>query len=152
KPGLKPILGWHTPMSGKRIVLAASRTESNERDQDCWVQMLYATLPSKVAHYVTDLNCLRNELREDGQARYVPNGLPVVESILQREFSPKEIAVCYVDQLETASVRVFKKYMPGKEYPFRPEQWPDVVLKGMEIQNRNNWFPFCTWIVGLPGE
>ena len=22
----------------------------------------------------------------------------------------------------------------------------------MEILNRNNWFPFCTWILGLPGE
>jgi len=381
------------------------------------VQMLFATLPAKIAHYLTDLNCLRNELREDGQARYVPNGLRVVESILLQEFSPEEIAVCYVDQLEaflgddtrviglhahnplgitfatdvysqltgpkseplnatefknlilhpalrrhkhhlkvlvggpgawqieqtgkqgewgidclvdgeaesvilslfraavngeslpetvrgssprmdeipvtrhrstlgvveitrgcgrgcqfcsvalrrgrsiplgnilqnvhtnvsdgantimlttedlflyeqgprfapnrqalarlyqsvaevpgvryihqthatmapivqdpslveeltpyavglsrkrhpasthpdkryasviigleTASVRLFKKYMPGKAHPFRPEQWPEVVLKGMEILNRNNWFPFCTWIVGLPGE
>jgi radical SAM superfamily enzyme YgiQ (UPF0313 family) len=42
--------------------------------------------------------------------------------------------------------------MKGKGYPFRPEQWPDVVLKGMEILNRHNWFPFCTWIIGLPGE
>lgn len=54
--------------------------------------------------------------------------------------------------LETGSVNLFKKYMPGKSYPFRPEQWPDAVLKGMEILNRNNWFPFCTWILGLPGE
>jgi radical SAM superfamily enzyme YgiQ (UPF0313 family) len=54
--------------------------------------------------------------------------------------------------IETGSVRLFKKYMKGKGYPFRPEQWPDVVLKGMEILNRNNWFPFCTWILGLPGE
>lgn len=54
--------------------------------------------------------------------------------------------------LETGSVRLFKQYMKGKAYPFRPEQWPDVVLKGMEILNKNNWFPFCTWIIGLPGE
>jgi len=54
--------------------------------------------------------------------------------------------------LETGSVRLFKKHMKGKAYPFRPEQWPDVILKGMEILNRNNWFPFCTWIIGLPGE
>jgi hypothetical protein len=37
-------------MHGKKIVLAASRTESNEREQDCWMQMLYATLPAKIAH------------------------------------------------------------------------------------------------------
>jgi radical SAM superfamily enzyme YgiQ (UPF0313 family) len=42
--------------------------------------------------------------------------------------------------------------MKGKAYPFRPEQWPDVILKGMQILNANNWFPLCTWILGLPGE
>ncbi len=54
--------------------------------------------------------------------------------------------------LETGSVRLFKQFMKGKAYPFRPEQWPDVVLKGMEILNKNNWFPMATFIIGLPGE
>jgi radical SAM superfamily enzyme YgiQ (UPF0313 family) len=54
--------------------------------------------------------------------------------------------------LETGSVRLFKQYMKGKAYPYRPEQWPDVVLKGMEILNKHNWFPICTFILGLPGE
>jgi len=26
------------------------------------------------------------------------------------------------------------------------------VLKGMEIMNCANWFPMCTFIIGLPGE
>jgi radical SAM superfamily enzyme YgiQ (UPF0313 family) len=405
-------------MSGRKIVLVASSTEANEYSQDCWIQMLFATLPAPVAKHFVNLDILRNETWPDGQARYVPNGLRVVEAILLREFSPEEIAVCYPDQmeqfigentravglhahnpmgitfatdvyahlagpqveplnaaafkrailhpvlrrhkshlkilvggpgawqleqtgmhrewgidclvdgeaehlildlfrkavageplppvvkgaspespdqipvtrhrstlgvveitrgcgrgcqfcgvavrrgqsipldhilenvrvnvadgadtimlttedlflyeqgprftpnreallrlfrsvaavpgvkfihlthatmapvvqdpamieaitpytvgmsrkrhpasthpenryasviigLETGSVRLFKKYMPGKAYPYRPEQWPDVVLKGMEILNRHNWFPFCTWILGLPGE
>jgi radical SAM superfamily enzyme YgiQ (UPF0313 family) len=42
--------------------------------------------------------------------------------------------------------------MKGKAYPYNAEQWHDVVLKGMEIMNKKNWFPFCTWIIGLPGE
>ncbi len=54
--------------------------------------------------------------------------------------------------LETGSVRLFRQHMKGKAYPFRPEQWPDVILKGIDVLNRNNWFPFCTWIIGLPGE
>lgn len=54
--------------------------------------------------------------------------------------------------LETGSPRLFNQHMKGKAYPYRPEQWPDVVLKGMELLNKNNWFPFCTFIVGLPGE
>lgn len=87
-------------MNGKKIVLAASRTESNERDQDCWIQMLYATLPANIARRFTDLETLRNELRPDGQARYVPNGLRVVESILLQHFSREDVAVCYPDQLD----------------------------------------------------
>ncbi len=54
--------------------------------------------------------------------------------------------------LETGSVRLFRHYMKGKSYPFKPEQWPDVVMKGMQIMNRANWFPMCTFILGLPGE
>ncbi len=54
--------------------------------------------------------------------------------------------------LETGSPRLFNQFMKGKAYPYKAEQWGDVILKGMDIMNRNNWFPFCTWIVGLPGE
>ncbi len=54
--------------------------------------------------------------------------------------------------LETGSPRLFNQFMKGKAYPYKAEQWHDVILKGMDIMNRSNWFPFCTWIVGLPGE
>jgi radical SAM superfamily enzyme YgiQ (UPF0313 family) len=54
--------------------------------------------------------------------------------------------------LETGSPRLFDTYMKGKAYPYKSHQWRDVVLKGMEILNRHNWFPFCTFIIGLPGE
>lgn len=63
----------------------------------------------------------------------------------------KRYAMMFVG-LETGSVRLFKQFMKGKGYPFRPEQWPDVVVKGMQIMNRANWFPMCTFIIGLPGE
>lgn len=54
--------------------------------------------------------------------------------------------------LETGSPRLFDTFMKGKAYPYKAHQWRDVVLKGMEILNRHNWFPFCTFIIGLPGE
>lgn len=54
--------------------------------------------------------------------------------------------------LETGSPKLFNTYMKGKAYPYKAHQWRDVVVKGMEILNRNNWFPFCTFIIGLPGE
>jgi radical SAM superfamily enzyme YgiQ (UPF0313 family) len=62
---------------------------------------------------------------------------------------------CIVDPiigLETGSPKLFDTYMKGKAYPYRAHQWRDVILKGMEILNRHNWFPFCTFIIGLPGE
>ncbi|CAN5210668.1 radical SAM protein [soil metagenome] len=54
--------------------------------------------------------------------------------------------------LETGSPRLFNQFMKGKAYPYKAEQWHDVVLKGMETLNKHNWFPFCTFIIGLPGE
>jgi len=54
--------------------------------------------------------------------------------------------------LETGSPRLFDIYMKGKAYPYKAHQWRDVVVKGMEILNRHNWFPFNTFIIGLPGE
>ena len=54
--------------------------------------------------------------------------------------------------LETGSSRLFDIFMNGKAYPYKAQQWRDVVLKGMEILNKHNWFPFCTFIIGLPGE
>jgi radical SAM superfamily enzyme YgiQ (UPF0313 family) len=54
--------------------------------------------------------------------------------------------------LETGSPRLFDVFMKGKAYPYKANQWRDVVLKGMEILNKHNWYPFCTFIIGLPGE
>ena len=54
--------------------------------------------------------------------------------------------------LETGSPRLFNIYMKGKAYPYKAHQWRDVVVKGMEILNRHNWYPFNTFIIGLPGE
>ena len=62
---------------------------------------------------------------------------------------------CVADPIigfETGSARLFDIFMKGKAYPYRAHQWRDVVLKGMEVLNKHNWFPFCTFIIGLPGE
>ncbi|MGH9326013.1 MAG: B12-binding domain-containing radical SAM protein [Terriglobia bacterium] len=54
--------------------------------------------------------------------------------------------------LETGSVPIAKKIMPGKGVPFSIEDWPSVVLEGLRIANENNWFPVMTLIVGSPDE
>jgi radical SAM superfamily enzyme YgiQ (UPF0313 family) len=54
--------------------------------------------------------------------------------------------------LETGSVSLAKKIMPGKSAPFPIEEWPSVFIQGLTIMNRNNWFPVVTLIIGSPEE
>jgi len=54
--------------------------------------------------------------------------------------------------METASVRMAKQIMPGKAAPFPIEEWPSVLVQGLTILNRNNWFPVMTLMIGNPGE
>lgn len=54
--------------------------------------------------------------------------------------------------LETGSVSLAKKIMPGKSAPFPIEEWPSVFIQGLTIMNNNNWFPVVTLIIGSPEE
>ncbi|MBI3696399.1 MAG: B12-binding domain-containing radical SAM protein [Acidobacteria bacterium] len=54
--------------------------------------------------------------------------------------------------IETGSARLAAQTMSGKALPFDIRDWQDIVVEGIQILNRNNWFPVCTFIVGLPGE
>ena len=54
--------------------------------------------------------------------------------------------------IETGSPKLMKKYMAGKCKPFKPEDWPEMVVDSFEIMSRNNWLPCGTLILGLPGE
>jgi radical SAM superfamily enzyme YgiQ (UPF0313 family) len=54
--------------------------------------------------------------------------------------------------LETGSVRMARRMMPGKAVPFKIDDWPSVVIRGLEILNASNWFPMLTIMVGNPGE
>jgi radical SAM superfamily enzyme YgiQ (UPF0313 family) len=65
---------------------------------------------------------------------------------------PQKKALVPLIGLETGSVPMAKRVMPSKGIPFPIEDWPSVVLRGLEILNRNNWFPMLTLMVGNPGE
>jgi len=54
--------------------------------------------------------------------------------------------------LETGSVPLAKKIMPGKAMPFPIEEWPSVFIRGLTIMNHNNWFPVATLMIGSPEE
>ena len=65
---------------------------------------------------------------------------------------PEKKALAPLIGLETGSVRMAKKIMPGKGVPFAIDDWPSVVLEGLRVLNANNWFPAMTLIVGNPDE
>jgi radical SAM superfamily enzyme YgiQ (UPF0313 family) len=54
--------------------------------------------------------------------------------------------------LETGSPSLSKAVLHRKAAPYSAEEWPEVVMQGTEILNRNHWFPAYTLILGLPGE
>ena len=54
--------------------------------------------------------------------------------------------------LETGSVTRAKAIMPSKAVPFPIDEWPSVVIRGLEVLNKHNWFPAMTLIIGSPNE
>ena len=65
---------------------------------------------------------------------------------------PEGRALAPLIGIETGSPRIAKKIMAGKALPFDIKDWPHIVLNGLEILNKNNWFPVCTLIIGSPDE
>ncbi len=65
---------------------------------------------------------------------------------------PEKKALAPLIGLETGSVTMAKKIMPGKAVPFAIDHWQSVVLEGLKVLNENNWFPAMTLIVGNPDE
>ena len=61
---------------------------------------------------------------------------------------PQHKALVPLIGLETGSVATGKRIMPSKAVPFPIDEWPSVVIRGLEILNKHNWFPAMTLIVG----
>jgi radical SAM superfamily enzyme YgiQ (UPF0313 family) len=54
--------------------------------------------------------------------------------------------------IETGSPKLIKKHMKGKVYPFKAEQWPEVVEGAFKLFHQNHIVCCSTIIMGLPGE
>ncbi len=54
--------------------------------------------------------------------------------------------------IETGSPRLIREHMMGKCKPFKPEDWPNIVVTAFEILSKNSWVPCATLILGFPGE
>ncbi len=64
----------------------------------------------------------------------------------------KEPFISVLYGLETGSVDLIRRYLKGKVYPYKPEEYHDIVLMGTEILNDNGWKPMATLITGWPKE
>ncbi|MEZ5426588.1 MAG: hypothetical protein R2747_10010 [Pyrinomonadaceae bacterium] len=87
-------------MSSPTIVLTASASEASEWKHGIWQQMLSATIPFKYSKKFISQEALRNESWEDGRAKYVPNGLRVVEALLLRKYDESDVVTCYYENLD----------------------------------------------------
>jgi len=54
--------------------------------------------------------------------------------------------------IETGSTRLIRKYMAGKTFPYKPEEWQEIICQAFGTLNDNNWYPLATLIIGLPDE
>src|SRR5258708_32660620 len=87
-------------MASPRIVLTASSSEASEWRHSMWHQMMSAVVPTRYAKHFLDPAALQNESWRDGRAKYVPNGLRMVEPLLLRDYPEEEGVVCYLENLE----------------------------------------------------
>jgi radical SAM superfamily enzyme YgiQ (UPF0313 family) len=54
--------------------------------------------------------------------------------------------------IETGSPRMVERHMKGKSRPFKPEEWPEMIIQSHGLLLDNHWVPCDTMIMGLPGE
>src|SRR6185369_13622069 len=87
-------------LGSPKIVLTASSSEASEWRHSIWQQMLSATIPAKFGHKFIPPESLANESWPDCRAKYVPNGLRMVETLLLRDYPEEDVVVCYGAYLE----------------------------------------------------
>ena len=85
---------------GRKIVLAASTSQSFEHMHSNWKQTLLATLPARYAFVFNVDWADKAEIWPDGRAKYVPQGLRAIEALLAQRFGEEDIAVRCADQLD----------------------------------------------------
>ena len=51
---------------------------------------------------------------------------------------------------ESGSPRIVDRYFRGKPYPWKPKDWPWILVEGSKLLNDYYWYPCLTYIVGFP--
>lgn len=81
--------------------------------------------------------------------REAPETLREISRIADYAHHPGESPVV---GLETGSVRIFEKYMRAKSFPWKPNEWWDVVLEATRIMNDVTIWPCYTLTIGYADE
>jgi len=63
----------------------------------------------------------------------------------------KKVATVEVG-VETGSPRLLERHMAGKCKPFKPDEWPSIVLSSLSFMEDRDWVALATILVGLPDE
>lgn len=63
----------------------------------------------------------------------------------------KKVATIEVG-IETGSPRLFKRHMSGKCKPYKPDEWPSIVLSSLSFMEEHDWLALATILMGLPEE
>ena len=64
----------------------------------------------------------------------------------------KEPFITALFGIESGSVRIMKKYMRGKIWPYDIDQYHEINVQGAGILNDNGWKPMATILTGWPDE
>jgi len=86
-------------IEGVPIVLAASRAEANEYDDNPFAAFI-CTFPKKLSGYALREHLSNLETNEDGSAKRTIYGLRKVESMLIDEFGAENVVVSHLDNLD----------------------------------------------------
>jgi radical SAM superfamily enzyme YgiQ (UPF0313 family) len=111
-----------------------------------------------VINLITDINRLQqkynSELTNISDISFAAalKGKNITKKISDILGFSKENPIYTIAGLETGSENLIKQYMVGKPKPYNPNNWSNIVKDGVNLLNDNYWYPFCTLIIGLPGE
>jgi radical SAM superfamily enzyme YgiQ (UPF0313 family) len=70
----------------------------------------------------------------------------------QPEVIPKCMELILENQNYLGSQRLLNKTMSGKLKPFKDQKWNEIINNSLGILHDNSLIPYCSLILGLPGE
>ena len=95
-------------------------------------------------------------VREVGVSHFALSSVVELEEVVEEISEILELDrhhwLGYQTGIETGSPRLMRIWMKYKPYPFKPEDWPNVVVQAFGISNDYYMIPCATLIVNLPGE